>query len=139
MQLQVTNHTKVQCDPRSAAGTRHMARACWALFSPPKAIGHASNRLLVTDKATVIDLCMSFVVSKQGQRAVVWLGCAGRAQTMPFQQEQCCVEQRGADGNTSSKPAARSHPCCACPGVCLISVNSCQPIVSLEYHGKHIY
>lgn len=54
-------------------------------------------------------------------------------------QEQCHVEHRGADGNTSPKRAARSNPCCTCPKVCLISVNSCQPILSLEYHGKHTF
>lgn len=60
-------HT-VQCDPRAAVGTRHMARACLALFSPSQLTGYASKRLLVTDKANVINLWMSSVISKQGQR-----------------------------------------------------------------------
>lgn len=60
---------KVQRDPRTAVGTRPVARACSALLSPSKLIGYASRRLLVTDKANVINLCMSFVISKQGQRA----------------------------------------------------------------------
>lgn len=60
---------KVQRDPRPAVGTTHMARACLALFSPSELIGYASKRFLVTDKTNVINLCMSSVTSKQGQRA----------------------------------------------------------------------
>lgn len=63
---------RVQCDLRAAVGTRHMAYACLALFSPSELIGYASKKLLVTDKANVINLSMSFVISKQGQRAT---GC----------------------------------------------------------------
>lgn len=58
---------------------------------------------------------------------------------MPFEQEPCHVEHRGADGNTGSKRAATSNPCCACPKVRLISVNSHQPLLSLEYHRKHTH
>lgn len=49
---------KAQCDSKTAIGTRHMARVCLALFSPSQLIGYASKRLLITDKANVINLCM---------------------------------------------------------------------------------
>lgn len=47
-----------------------MACARLALFSPSELIGYASKRLLVTDKADVINLCMPFVISQKGQRAI---------------------------------------------------------------------
>lgn len=56
---------------------------------------------------------------------------------MPFKQAECLVEPRGTDGNTISKDGARSNPCCACPKACMISTNSCQSVLSLEYNGKH--
>lgn len=53
---------------------------------------------------------------------------------MPFKQEQCRVEQM-----ETPAPNVLQGLILAVPAQSLISVNSREPILSLEYHGKHTH